>query len=64
MRLPIGLLIVVILWGFSAARAQTSPIEAFFGSYDGTASSDAGTFGNLDLTVIIRPFDEDGFLVQ
>ncbi len=64
MRLPIGLLIAAILCGFSPARAQPPSVEAFFGSYEGTAPSDTGQSGSRDLTVIIRPFDEGGFSIR
>lgn len=64
MGLTIGLLIAVILCGFSPARAQNASIDAFFGSYEGTTSPDAGSSENRDLTVIIRPFGEDGFAVR
>lgn len=64
MRFPTGVLIAVILCGFGPARAQPSPVDAFFGSYEGTAPADAGTSGNRDLTVIIRPFDEGGFSIR
>jgi len=64
MRLSIGLLVALILCGISTAWAQASPIEAFFGSYEGTAPSEPGNSEDRDLTVIIRPFGEDGFSVR
>lgn len=64
MRHPIGLVVAVFLCGFGPARAQTPSIDAFLGSYEGTTSSDPGTSEDRDLTVIIRPFGEDGFSVR
>ena len=64
MRLPIGLLVAVILCSFGPARAQSSSLPAFFGSYEGTTLTDRGDAESRDLTVIIRPFGEDGFSVR
>lgn len=61
---PAGLLFAVILLGFSPARAQTSSIDAFFGSYEGTTIFDPDERKNRELTVIVRPFDKDGFSVR
>jgi len=63
-RLSLGFLAAAILCGFSAARAQPLSIDAFFGSYEGTTLSEPGASENRDLTVIIRPFGEDGFSVR
>lgn len=63
-RLSIGLLVAVFLCGIGPARAQAPSIGAFFGSYEGTTSPDAGTSENRDLTVIVRPFGQDGFSVR
>lgn len=64
MRLPIGLLVAVMVCGLSPARAQPAAIEAFFGSYEGTALFESDESKNRQLTVIIRSFDEGGFSLR
>ena len=64
LRVPIGLLVAAIFFGLGPARAQTSTVQPFFGSYEGTALFDASESENRELTAIIRPFGEDGFSVR
>lgn len=63
-KLLIGLLVAAVLWGAGPASAQTSLVQPFFGSYEGTTATEAATSEMRDLTVIIRPFDEEGFSVR
>ncbi len=64
MRLPAGLLVAVLLCGAGWARAQAPSVQAFFGSYQGTTLFDQEQSEDRELTVIIRPFDEDGFSIR
>jgi hypothetical protein len=62
--IPTGLLLAVILWGSNPAGAQQPSIQPFFGSFEGTTIFDPAESKNRELTVIIRPFGENGFSLR
>ncbi len=63
-RFSISLLVAVVVWNVTPARADAPSIRPFFGSYEGSALLQSGEIKNRELRVIIRPFGEAGFTVR
>ncbi len=63
-RLSISLLVAIFVCNVGPARADSSLIQPFVGSFEGSTLLQSGEIKNRELRVIIRPFGEAGFSVR